>query len=312
MTSDGVTAPHMKQPKKRDVNGVLVLDKPTRWTSNCALQTVKKLFAARKAGHTGSLDPLASGILTICLGQATKLSSFLLDSDKHYVVEGRLGEKTDTGDSEGEIIDRQPPPADLNRHQAERVLAEFTGPIEQIPPMYSALKHRGQRLYDLARRGIEVERAPRQVTIYELVLLDVERDRLRFSTRCSKGTYVRTLFEDIATALGSCGHVTALRRTGAGPYTEDDIVTFKDLNERAAEGAEALDVFLRPADSVLPGWPAVRLSTELTYYVRQGQPVVVPGTPDQGWVRLYGEDAGFLGVGEVTPDRRVAPRRLFI
>lgn len=311
MTSSAATTATRTPPKKRDVNGVLVFDKPPCWTSNQALQKVKGLFGARKAGHTGSLDPLASGILTICFGQATKLSSYLLDADKRYVVTGRLGERTDTGDSDGTVTETCPV-SDLTRNQVENVFMEFTGQIEQIPPMYSALKHKGQRLYELARSGVEVERSPRQVTVHELRLLSLEGDQLSFAVRCSKGTYVRTLLEDIAEKLGTCGHVTALRRTAAGPYSEDDMVTMEQLEATVADGVEALDEALRPADSVLPDWPAVRLSTELTYYLRQGQAVAVPGAPTGGWVRLYGDDAGFLGVGEITPDRRVAPRRLFV
>ena len=311
MTSTAAISATRSRPKKRDVNGVLVFDKPPRWTSNEALQKVKSLFGARKAGHTGSLDPLASGILTICFGQATKLSSYLLDADKQYVVTGKLGERTDTGDSDGTVTETCPV-GELPGKQVESVFKKFTGPIEQVPPMYSALKHKGQRLYVLARSGVEVEREPRQVTIHELRLLSREGADLSFVVRCSKGTYVRTLWEDVAEKLGTCGHVTGLRRTRAGPYGEDDMVTMGELEQKAAKGLEALDDVLRPADSVLPDWPAVRLTTELTYYLRQGQPVAVPGAPTRGWVRLYGDDAGFLGVGEITPDRRVAPRRLFV
>ncbi len=312
MTSTAaVSAATRSRPKKRDLNGVLVFDKPPRWTSNEALQKVKSLFGARKAGHTGSLDPLASGILTICFGQATKLSSYLLDADKQYVVTGKLGERTDTADSDGAVTETSAV-GELSRRQVETVFAEFTGQIEQIPPMYSALKHKGRRLYELARSGLEVEREPRQVTIHELRLLSLEGADLSFVVRCSKGTYVRTLLEDVADKLGTCGHVTGLRRTGAGPYGEADMVTMGELEEKAARGLAALDEVLRPADSVLPDWPAVRLTTELTYYLRQGQPVAVPGAPTGGWVRLYGDDADFLGVGEITPDRRVAPRRLFV
>ncbi len=311
MTSTAAMSASHSRPKKRDVNGILVFDKPLGWTSNKALQKVKSLFGARKAGHTGSLDPLATGILTICFGQATKLSSYLLDADKLYVVTGKLGERTDTGDSDGAVTETSPV-GKLTRCQAETVFAEFTGQIEQVPPMYSALKHKGRRLYELARSGVEVERQPRPVTIHELRLLSLAAAELSFVVRCSKGTYVRTLLEDIAEKLGTCGHVTGLRRTGAGPYGEDDMVTAGELKEQAANGLEALDEMLRPADSVLPDWPAVRLTTDLTYYLRQGQPVAVPGAPTGGWVRLYGDDAGFLGVGEITPDRRIAPRRLFV
>ncbi len=298
-----------RRTKGRNVDGILLLDKPIGLTSNEALQKVKWLFHARKAGHTGSLDPLADGLLPLCFGGATKVSAFLLDADKRYRVRVRLGETTTTADAEGEIIERRPVP-DLSPAQIETVLERFTGPIEQLPPMYSALKHKGERLYNLARRGIEVERTPRTVEIRELRLIVWASPELELDVHCSKGTYVRTLAEDIGATLGCGAHVTALRRTAVGPYADSGAVGLAELERRAEGGAEALDTLLLPMDSALGGWPAVRLSADAAFYLGKGQPVLIPKAPTQGWVRLYGPDDGFLGVGEILDDGRVAPRRL--
>jgi tRNA pseudouridine55 synthase len=298
-----------RRTKGRNVDGILLLDKPIGLTSNEALQKVKWLFHARKAGHTGSLDPLADGLLPLCFGGATKVSAFLLDADKRYRVRVRLGETTTTADAEGEITERRPVP-DLSPAQIETVLERFTGPIEQLPPMYSALKHKGERLYNLARRGIEVERTPRTVEIRELRLIVWASPELELDVHCSKGTYVRTLAEDIGATLGCGAHVTALRRTAVGPYADSGAVGLAELERRAEGGAEALDTLLLPMDSALGGWPAVRLSADAAFYLGKGQPVLIPKAPTQGWVRLYGPDDGFLGVGEILDDGRVAPRRL--
>ena len=301
-----------RSARGRDVHGVILLDKPVGLTSNQALQTVKGLFAARKAGHTGSLDPLASGMLPICLGEATKISAFLLDADKHYLVTGRLGVKTATGDAEGDVVDKRPVPA-LTPRKVRRVLAALQGEIEQIPPMYSAIKHKGERLYRLARRGIEVERAARQVTIHELELQDLDDGELVVEVRCSKGTYVRTLLEDIAEALGTCGHVVALRRLGVGPYAAEDMHSLPDLEDRAGQGGpEVLDAMLLPADSAVADWPSVWLNESTAFYLSRGQPVQMPELPPDGLVRLYSSGSRFLGIGEITADGRVAPRRLFV
>ncbi|MGD2081660.1 MAG: tRNA pseudouridine(55) synthase TruB [Chromatiales bacterium] len=298
-----------RRSKGRNIEGILLLDKPIGLTSNDALQRVKRLFNARKAGHTGSLDPLADGLLPVCFGAATKLSAFLLDADKRYRVRVRLGETTTTGDAEGEILDRRPVP-ELGEPELERVLAGFTGEIEQLPPMYSALKHKGERLYNLARRGIEVERTPRRILIHELRLLGVALPELELDVRCSKGTYVRTLAEDIGQALGCGGHVSALRRTGVGPYGDEDAVSMDRLEERAQVGTDALDALLLPVESALQDWPGIRLTADSAYYLRKGQPVLVPKAPTQGRVRLYDDQERFLGVGEILDDGRVAPRRL--
>ena len=298
--------------KGRNINGILLLDKPVGMSSNAALQVVKRLFQAAKAGHTGSLDPLASGLLPICFGEATKASGFLLDADKHYRVRCKLGEKTTTGDAEGEVIESLPVPA-LDAAALNATLARFRGTIEQIPPMYSAVKHQGQRLYKLARQGVEVEREPRQIVIHELTLLGWEPPFFDIDVRCTKGTYVRTLAEDIGAALGCGAHVTELRRLGVGPYDESGMIALDRLSDLARDqGVAALDEHLRPIESALEQWPDVRLSPDAAFYLRQGQAVVVPHAPTSGWVRLYAGDRQFLGMGEILDDGRVAPKRLMV
>ena len=299
----------MTRPLRRAVNGFLLLDKPINWTSNAALQAVKRLYQAAKAGHTGSLDPLASGLLPICLGEATKLSGFLLNADKSHRFTCRLGVTTATGDAEGEVLVTRPVGA-LSREGVEAALHRFTGVIQQIPPMYSALKRQGQPLYKLARKGIEVEREPREVTIHELRLLRLEGEELDCEMRCSKGTYVRALAADLGEALGCGAHIAALRRTGVEPYDASRMVTQETLVERAALGFAALDELLLPLDSAVAQWPAVRVQADSAFYLRQGQPVLVPRAPTQGWVRLYLGEQEFLGLGEISDDGRVAPRRL--
>lgn len=294
---------------RRPVDGLVLLDKPVGWTSNAALQAVKRLYRAKKAGHTGSLDPLASGLLPICLGEATKLSGLLLNADKSYRFTCRLGVITATGDAEGEVLATRPV-GPLSREQIEAALRRFTGPIQQIPPMYSAVKRDGQPLYKLARQGIEVERAPREVTVHELRLLRQDAEELECELRCSKGTYVRTLAADLGEALGCGAHVSALRRTAVEPYDAARMVTLDALRERAERGLAALDEWLLPPDSAVANWPAVSVSGDSAFYLRQGQPVLVPRAPSQGWLRLYQEGRQFLGIGEILDDGRVAPRRL--
>ncbi|MBZ0070185.1 MAG: tRNA pseudouridine(55) synthase TruB [Gammaproteobacteria bacterium] len=299
-----------RRNKGRNVNGILLLDKPSGLTSNAALQSVKRLFQAAKAGHTGSLDPLASGLLPICLGEATKVSGFLLDADKHYQVRCKLGERTNTGDAEGEVVETRPVEG-LDVARIEAAFERFRGDIEQVPPMYSALKHQGQRLYTLARQGIEVERQPRRVTIHSLTLSAWEPPYLDLDVRCTKGTYIRTLAEDIGESLGCGAHVTDLRRLGVGPYDQSGMVSLDRLQDVAGtEGPAALDTLLLPIETALSQWPEVRLSADTAFYLRQGQPVVVPHAPTSGWVRLYAGDRQFLGMGEILDDGRVAPKRL--
>ena len=301
----------MGRKQGRDVNGILLLDKPLGATSNQALQRVKRLFQARKAGHTGSLDPLATGLLPVCFGAATKVSGFLLDADKVYRVRVKLGETTTTADAEGEVV-QTATTAGIERAAVTAVLARFMGPIEQMPPMYSAVKHQGERLYKLARQGIEVERAPRRVTIYRMELIDFDLPEIEINVHCSKGTYVRTLAEDIGAALGCGAHVSALRRTGAGPYREPEValVTMAQVESAAEQGAAQLDALLQPLESALDRWPSVRLAADAAFYLRQGQPVLVPQAPTEGWVRLYGPSGEFLGMGSILDDGRVQPRRL--
>jgi tRNA pseudouridine55 synthase len=300
-----------RKSRGRDVNGVLLLDKPVVCTSNGALQRVKRLFDARKAGHTGSLDPLASGMLPICFGQATKISAFLLDADKHYVVRARLGVKTDTADADGEVVETRPVPP-LDDAALREALEPFLGEIEQVPPMYSAVKHQGRRLYELARQGVEVERAGRTVHIRALSLLRRDDAEIELEVRCSKGTYVRTLVEDIAASVGTVGHVIALRRVSVGPYEAGGVHTLDQLETAMeAAGAPALDALLLPMDSAISHWPSVRLGADSAFYLRNGQAVQVPRAPTRGLVRLYAENDGFIGMGCITEDGRVAPKRLF-
>lgn len=298
-----------RRVRGRDVSGILLLDKPSGITSNDALQQVKRLYFAKKAGHTGSLDPLASGVLPICMGEATKVSAFLLHADKRYQVRCQLGVRTATADAEGEVLETRPVGV-YKREQLETVLEEFRGSIEQIPPMYSALKHQGQRLYKLARQGVEVEREPRPVEIYELTVAGQGEDWLDINVHCSKGTYVRTLAEDIGDRLGCGAHVSALRRTAVGPYGDTMLVGLEILRELKEKDMSSMDTLLLPIESALTQWPDVDLSTDAAFYLQQGQPVLVPHAPTSGWVRLYEGNRSFLGMGEILDDGRVAPRRL--
>lgn len=299
-----------RKRKGRAIDGVLLLDKDTGESSNRALQKVRHLYGAAKAGHTGSLDPLATGMLPVCLGEATKVSGFLLDADKHYRVACRLGERTDTADADGEVIETSPVPA-LDEGRIREALNRFTGDIEQVPPMYSALKHQGRRLYELARSGEEVERKPRKVRIFSLALERFDDRTLVMDVRCSKGTYVRTLVEDVAAALGTLAHVTELRRLGVGPYEKRPMFTFAELEARLAAGDhQALDELLLPVDSAISDWPVISLDADMSFYMRRGQSVLVPRAPTEGRVRLYTDAGEFLGIGEVADDGRIAPKRL--
>jgi tRNA pseudouridine55 synthase len=295
--------------RRRDVDGILLLDKPRGLTSNQALQKAKRLLNARKAGHTGSLDPLATGLLPLCFGEATKISAYLLDADKGYRVTCQLGAATATGDADGEISARAPVPA-LTEADIERAFQSFRGRISQTPPMYSALKHGGKRLYELAREGKQVERKPREIEIHDLRLVGLTSDGFEYDVQCSKGTYVRTLTEDIARTLGTLAHVTALRRYKVGGFGEAGSVTLAALEERAGEDGDALDTVLAPMDGALAHWPAVDLDGDSAFYFARGQAVFVAGAPADGWVRTYGPARAFLGLGAVDSSGKIAPRRL--
>lgn len=291
----------------RDIHGVLLLDKPDGMTSNEALQKVKRLYRACKAGHTGSLDPIATGLLPLCFGEATRISQFMLDADKRYWTRIRLGVETATYDTEGAVVATRP--VDVNRRALEKALANFRGEIDQLPPMYSAVKQGGQALYKLARQGVEVERETRRVTIRELRLLSFEGDSVEVEIACTKGTYVRTLAHDLGRILGCGGHVEQLRRLGVGVFGVADAVTMEALETM---GEAERDALLRPVDEALMDIPEVRLTALATPYVLQGQPVSARHGHSPGWVRLYDDSGGFLGMGEVLDDGRVAPKRLML
>lgn len=288
------------------VDGILLYDKEAGITSNAALQQVKRLFNARKAGHTGSLDPLATGLLPICFGEATKLSQYLTDSDKRYVADIVLGVMTDSGDADGKIIEQHE--VQVTRQQLEDALASFIGTIEQVPPMFSALKQNGQPLYKLARQGIEVERKPRTMQVHELRLLSYDMPRLQVEILCSKGFYVRSLAIDLGNMLGCGAHVAALQRTAVGELSVDDAIGFDRL--QAMDAAGRLQALL-PPDAGVPQFPAVKLPLDAAHYLRQGQVVNAAGLPPEGLVRVYGAEDEFLGLAESLSGRRLAPRRMF-
>jgi tRNA pseudouridine55 synthase len=303
---------HHQRVPRRNLDGILVLDKPPGYSSNQALRQAKGLFAAAKAGHTGSLDPMATGMLVICFGQATKISGQLLDASKVYQATLKLGQTSDSLDAHGNLGPEVPVPS-ISEAQVIETLASFEGVGTQVPPMYSALKHQGQRLYALARAGKEVERAPRAITLHDIHLERFEPTQLSFSVHCSKGTYIRVLGADIAQKLGTQGHLVALRRTGLGPFTEG-MFSFEALEAFAEEGSEVLDSALMPADHALQHLPALELDEAGKARVVQGQTVACDG---KAWplgqrVRLYGPAGQFLGLGEVKTVDVVAPKRLFL
>ncbi len=296
----------------RDVDGILLLDKHSGVTSNAALQQVRVLFRALKAGHAGSLDPMATGMLPICFGQATKVCAFLLDARKSYRFTARLGERTDTGDADGTIVERMAVPA-VTESQILALLQASLGEQSQVPPMYSALKHQGQRLYQLARRGEYVERAPRQIVIEALALIRFSGNELELTVRCSKGTYVRTLAEDLAKGLGTVAHLTALRRLQVDPFAGCAMHTLDELAARAQQGLAAIDEWLIPADQALAHVPAVEFDLAGQQALCQGKNVLGHGTTQVGeLVRMYGPNRLFLGLGEAAAAGLVHPRRLFV
>lgn len=284
------------------IDGVLLLDKPSGMTSNSALQAARRLFSAAKAGHTGTLDPMATGLLPLCFGEATKFSADLLDADKTYEAELLFGITTDTGDAEGTILARRPPV--VTTPDLATALQRFLGPIRQIPPMYSALKREGKPLYELARQGIEVVRAPRDVCIHELRLLSHTQDRCRLHVACSKGTYIRTLAEDIGELLGCGAHLTALRRIAVGALHIADAVT---LDQVHALPEEARLASLLAPDTLLQSLPAIHLDDETSRRFGHGNPISSIGL--EGRYRVYANDR-LLGLGERDAAGQLQPRRL--
>jgi len=301
-----------RKPHERDVHGILLLDKPAGITSNDALQRIKRLYRAARAGHTGSLDKPATGMLPLCLGEATKVSSYILNADKIYVSVAKLGVVTSTADAEGEILASKQVP-EFNQQQLEEIIAQFVGNIEQVPPMYSALKVDGQRLYKLAYQGLEVERKSRPVTIHQINLLHFDQNSFELKVRCSKGTYIRILIEDIGQALGCGAHVSTLRRLSTGPFNEAQMVsmeTIENISKESEEGDAALDQLLVPADSALEHITEVNLTEEMAYYLCLGQAVSISQAPSEGLVRIYDHNRAFIGIGTILDDGRVAPKRL--
>jgi tRNA pseudouridine55 synthase len=296
--------------KLRKVSGVLLLDKPVGMTSNAALQTVKTLYAAQKAGHTGSLDPLASGMLPLCFGEATKFAQFLLESNKSYQVTAKLGVTTTTGDAEGEVVENKPVAA-ITVEEISAIIAKFTGEITQVPSMFSAIKYHGQPLYKLARQGITVERPGRKVTIHALRLLKQTLDELQFDIHCSKGTYVRTLIEDIGKELGCGAHVIALRRLAVDPYQAAQVIDLEKIKQLAMNNDFlSLDSLLLPIESMLSVYQEIRLSDTTAYYLRQSRAVFAPHNATNKLVKLFTKDGKFLGLGEVLADGKIAPKKL--
>lgn len=291
------------------VDGILLLNKPAGMTSNQALQKVKRLLDARKAGHTGSLDPAATGMLPLCFGEATKVSAYLLDAEKTYRVTARLGEATDTGDGDGSVIAEAPVP-DIDRQGWETILEQFLGDSEQVPPMYSALKKDGKRLYELARQGQTVERAPRPVTISEISLLEFSGRRLVFRVRSSKGTYVRTLVEDIAAMAGTVAYTARLHRESVGDFRAEDMLDMTALEALAKDDPEALLERLMPVDAALADWPELSVGPEDEVAFCSGRKVAC-GVAGQGFVRIYGGGERFLGIGERDGKGWLVPKRVF-
>ncbi|WP_064605800.1 tRNA pseudouridine(55) synthase TruB [Photobacterium sp. J15] len=306
-----------RRRKGRPVDGVILLDKPTGLSSNDTLQKVKRIFFAQKAGHTGALDPLATGMLPICFGEATKFSQFLLDSDKRYRVIAKLGERTDTSDSDGEVV--QTREVKVDRGLLERCIAKFRGTTDQIPSMYSALKYQGRKLYEYAREGIEVPRESRKITVYSVELLRFENNEVEMELHVSKGTYIRTIVDDLGEMLGCGAHVTYLRRTGVSNYPMERIVTLEQLqalldqaNEQGIAPSELLDPLLLPTDTAVQDLPEVNVLPMLATYILNGNPVQAGRVPETGTlVRItVGEQREFIGVGVIDSDGMLAPKRV--
>ncbi len=297
-----------KRKSGLNIHGILLLDKRLGVSSNKALQEVRHLFNANKAGHTGALDPLATGLLPLCFGEATKVSGLMLDDDKRYHVTVRLGVMTDTGDAEGVVVKTLPVPV-LSLEQINGCLQGFMGETEQVPPMYSALKHNGKKLYELARAGETIERAPRRIVINQLLMLAFNDGQLDLDVRCSKGTYIRSLAEDVGHALGTCATVTALRRVQAGQFSLQEAYTLEQLQ---AMDAPTLHNCLLPVDSPLQQLPAVHLPDGPAASIKYGQTILLEAWDKNtlGSHRIY-HHADFLGLGEMSMDGKLAPKKLF-
>ncbi|MBD2860127.1 tRNA pseudouridine(55) synthase TruB [Spongiibacter sp. KMU-158] len=302
-----------RRRKGRQVDGILILDKPTGRTSNGVMVAVRAIYNAQKAGHTGALDPLASGVLPICLGEATKFSQYLLDADKAYLSGVRFGQRTDTLDAEGEVVEEKPC-GELTAAQVEAALVDFRGDILQVPPMYSALKRNGRPLYELARAGIEVERPARPAHISRFDMLEFNASEAAsglFDVACSKGTYIRSLTDDLGQALGVGAHIHSLRRTQAGPFNLEQSYTLDHIQAlRDQQDFDGLDALLLPIESALGHLPSITLPETTAYYLLQGQAVQANGLPESGQIVLFDEQQQFLGVGEVQEDGRLKPKRL--
>lgn len=302
----------MSRPRKkgRDIHGVFLLDKPQGMSSNDILQKVKRIFQANKAGHTGALDPLATGMLPICLGEATKFSQFLLDSDKRYQVTAKLGERTDTSDAEGQVVETKA--VNVTESDIQQALVQFRGDILQVPTMFSALKHQGKPLYEYARAGITVEREARPITIFELKFITYEAPFLTLEVHCSKGTYIRTLVDDLGEVLGCGAHVTVLRRLAVADYPIAAMMSYTDLQNMAEnQPLEVLDQLLLPMDTAVSTLPKINLNEQQTKSVGFGQRVKFESVEQiYGLVRLFSNTAQFLGVAEITADDVIRPNRM--
>lgn len=293
-----------KRPK-RPISGVLLLDKPAGYSSNQALQRAKHMYMAAKAGHTGNLDPFATGLLPLCFGEATKFSQTLLDADKVYRAVLKLGTTTTTGDTEGEVTSQMP--VELTYKQVEGAVLSFTGPITQVPPMYSALKHQGKPLYEYARNGVEIARKMRDVNIHEIRLVSFAGDEAEIYVSCSKGTYIRVLAEDIGKKLGCGAHLIVLQRLNTGGFSLADAYTLAELE---GMDASARDALLLPIDALLQGMPMIELDEDAAHYFRQGQAIWKSGIQQPGLIRVYAPKNIFLGLAENVGDGRIAPRRV--
>lgn len=307
-----------RRPKGRFIDGIVLLDKATGMSSNFALQRVKRFFNANKAGHTGALDPLATGMLPVCLGEATKFSQHLLDADKRYLVTAKLGQRTDTSDSDGEVV--QTRPMDFTETQLLAALEHFRGDTMQVPSMYSALKYQGQPLYKYAREGIEVPREARPITVFELNFIKLEGDELTLDIHCSKGTYIRTIIDDLGEMLGCGAHVIMLRRTQVAQYPYAKMVTLEQLETLVAKALEQqiepsllLDPLLLPMDTAVADFPEVNVPDASAAYLMQGQAVRVAGLEADKLVRItLGDARRFVGIGAMNDDGLLAPKRLIV